>query len=626
MAENTLGAESSQGIAEAVNTAYRAASSIHAVPQLNEVSIDLDHDQKCVLKRYKYKPLARADEIRILRIYPWKDRLQTIKGVMDVPRCELIHVALDSSPKYEAMSYAWGDLQQCSPVLVSEEEYVAVTRSLVSALHRLSCDKTVDVWADQLCINQYDHAERGDQVRLMSRIFGQATRTFVWLGANRKINDATFCLIIKLANTPQTFEVLLDKDKDDLQQILQSHHISPDYNELGWHGINALSSMLWFTRLWTFQEVVVAKDIIVAFCNYRCSLGDLKRALYFAQRLHGASVRTLRNIQIREVFWRRCFAGSPAHLSNLLIHVSECGYDCTDPRDRIYALLALHSSQAPCSIHVDYSKPVENAFLEAAKSCIVSTGNLNILHRRQPGCLETLPSWVPDWTAKPLGWLLFNSDIRFNSSHGLRHVFEQSPPEQLLTKGKAVAKIVRLETHRFEGDFDFHALSAESSRHFFGADTLIPQVLTALETCAVRNSARGFGRILSNETLLAMTLTAGQLGREDMAVFEADNTSKQLDLVTGIMKCSFRCRSSVYNCYGRKVAMLDVDNYPLGLVPDNAQPGDLVCILNGADLPLLLRQRADQDFDFIDQCYVHGIMNGEAVTWSEGEGDVFRLG
>lgn len=38
------------------------------------------------------------------------------------------------------------------------------------------------LWADAVCINQADDAERGSQVGMMGRIYGQAARTLVWLG------------------------------------------------------------------------------------------------------------------------------------------------------------------------------------------------------------------------------------------------------------------------------------------------------------------------------------------------------------------------------------------------------------------------------------------------------------
>ena len=60
-------------------------------------------------------------------------------------------------------------------------------------------------------------------------------------------------------------------------------------------------------------------------------------------------------------------------------------------------------------------------------------------------------------------------------------------------------------------------------------------------------------------------------------------------------------------------------NCSLGLVPDFARSGDIICVLFGSTIPVILPKAGD-DFEFIGECYVHGIMYGEAVSWSQ-QGD-----
>ena len=50
-----------------------------------------------------------------------------------------------------------------------------------------------------------------------------------------------------------------------------------------------------------------------------------------------------------------------------------------------------------------------------------------------------------------------------------------------------------------------------------------------------------------------------------------------------------------------------------GLGPDDSKVGDLVCVLFGCSVPVVLRRTAPDDYEFIGECYVHGIMDGEAV-------------
>jgi len=53
-----------------------------------------------------------------------------------------------------------------------------------------------------------------------------------------------------------------------------------------------------------------------------------------------------------------------------------------------------------------------------------------------------------------------------------------------------------------------------------------------------------------------------------------------------------------------------------GLASPKARVGDVICIFFGCSVPVLLREFGsgdDQYFEFIGECYVHGMMDGEAV-------------
>jgi hypothetical protein len=55
----------------------------------------------------------------------------------------------------------------------------------------------------------------------------------------------------------------------------------------------------------------------------------------------------------------------------------------------------------------------------------------------------------------------------------------------------------------------------------------------------------------------------------------------------------------------------------LGLGPERLEKRDIICILYGCSVPVALRKMVDQEsqetyYEFIGECYVHGIMDGEA--------------
>jgi len=56
----------------------------------------------------------------------------------------------------------------------------------------------------------------------------------------------------------------------------------------------------------------------------------------------------------------------------------------------------------------------------------------------------------------------------------------------------------------------------------------------------------------------------------------------------------------------------------MGVGPDGMKEGDIIGILFGGRVPYVLRPVGD-GFRFVGECYVSGLMNGEAVqTWKKG--------
>jgi hypothetical protein len=52
----------------------------------------------------------------------------------------------------------------------------------------------------------------------------------------------------------------------------------------------------------------------------------------------------------------------------------------------------------------------------------------------------------------------------------------------------------------------------------------------------------------------------------------------------------------------------------IGAIPQQAQPGDLICTLFGCSVPVVLRKRIGEEYLFIGECYLHGFMDSEAIV------------
>lgn len=50
----------------------------------------------------------------------------------------------------------------------------------------------------------------------------------------------------------------------------------------------------------------------------------------------------------------------------------------------------------------------------------------------------------------------------------------------------------------------------------------------------------------------------------------------------------------------------------IGLAPQGAKIGDIVCVIFGGDVPVLLRPDGD-GFILVSESYIHGLMEGEAM-------------
>ena len=120
------------------------------------------------MDRLVYQPLdSSKSEIRLLSIVP---------DPLDGPvRCTLHVVSLDCTPVFRALSYVWGDASITEDITI-ESCKLAVTTNLEAALRAVRrCHRNdgteMPLWADAVCIEQANLAERSSQVKLMYRNF-----------------------------------------------------------------------------------------------------------------------------------------------------------------------------------------------------------------------------------------------------------------------------------------------------------------------------------------------------------------------------------------------------------------------------------------------------------------------
>lgn len=146
-----------------------------------------------------YVPL-RSWQTRLLRLHAGAghDPLLADLVIAGLTQSEGAITSMSEEPTdYEAISYCWGAVKLSTPVLVNRMEY-RVSPSLAGALRRFRSEDTVRyLWADALCINQYDNDEKSQQVSFIHSIFRKASSVLVWLGgAGMHTSDAIAALFL----------------------------------------------------------------------------------------------------------------------------------------------------------------------------------------------------------------------------------------------------------------------------------------------------------------------------------------------------------------------------------------------------------------------------------------------
>lgn len=143
-----------------------------------------------------YFPLLPAT-VRTILLHPG--------GPKDPIVCSLVQPTVI---KYQvaARSYVWGSHENPAYILLNERVFY-ITRNLEAALLRVRGEETFqELWIDALCINQFDQAERNEQVRRMHQVYAQVSDVLAWLGPTNNLVEAATIVISSLENMEQLGE------------------------------------------------------------------------------------------------------------------------------------------------------------------------------------------------------------------------------------------------------------------------------------------------------------------------------------------------------------------------------------------------------------------------------------
>ncbi|KAI4118198.1 MAG: hypothetical protein LQ345_001702 [Seirophora villosa] len=625
---------------------------------------------------FTYSPLRSKDSIRLLRL---ESRNCNPNGQTG---CELIEVQRPVKPKYEAISYTWGK-PPFTALLVTSFGSIRIPENLADALHCLALDNEPRyLWADAVCIDQANVAEKSSQVAIMGDIFRLARRVLVWLGLGDERTAHVFDLLSILSSRAEDYgvdaarvgtkEQLLEINRTDEKQGLLLENVPSDYD---FTGMADFYSSPWFRRLWVVQEIALARDIQV-----HCGSQEIswKRIVTAADIQYRAARRLVSDSGLPRGFpaataiisaRSRFQEARSASLLSHMILLSE--QDCLLDVDRVYAVLNLRGPRDP-QICPDYDKSVQEVYtsttealmltdinvlayagisrrlgklLDDQKQCF-DTDNVNTLERL---CAE-LPSWVADWRIPSYSYpsILYQyGNTKFaaaTAARGHTQVARHDPglpeiihPSPLDIRGLVVDTV---DSEMGFGSVDIENLEQVQARLLeikefynsqedriitYGEDDLADFARTIIvdPLLAQRENNSRTGRVWSKQDLVNLWQHLGSTPSEALD----DESSKPPSALSG----SVLYGPSELHGY-RWAVLAAVQNRTffvtkkgwVGLAPDMVRSGDVLVLIPGMDVPVILRwtgqtTSAIVTYYLVGDCYVHGIMQGEFLRAMEAE-------
>ncbi|RDW82327.1 hypothetical protein BP6252_03439 [Coleophoma cylindrospora] len=596
-------------------------------------------------KSFRYQPLDISKrQIRIVTLQPKVPYLNTRCDIS----CKLRTVSLGDKPKYEALSYVWGDPTKTRTILLDRVRF-NVTENLYLALLRLRDPfKSRDLWIDSICINQKDPDERSRQVKLMGCIYEGASEGLLWVGEdNEEAQEGVSWADSSVDPGPNTrtscddvgylFEIFRSLANDQHLHFLSVEDCNTVQNKLSRLSLldtrvlkcfKSFAQREWWDRAWVVQETILPLSAKLICGSYSLAWDKVERA---AQAWFQHSRGCCRGIQgnVSEI---QCFFGNVLSLSRArkarvqnkhnnvaktLLAFSH--REASDPRDRIFAYLGLFpdTAKSPMAsqITVDYKVSKEVIYKEIIRSSIHITDSLDILIHPSPNSLDNLiypspegpatvhtPSWAIDWTlpVRPFGVTKIGYDRSsyYRASRGktARAVFQ--PNSILSLSGIFIDKVT--EVGNVMHEISWPQL-IETSEHWENTRTMCLKRNPYLES-ATYPAGGGSLQDAYWRTLLGNLISTVEYYNEEQGDPYRSVKDEDYEVYQRWWK-SVKDGAGVLDSFGYMIAgtfltktffVTDCGYYGLG--PQNMKAEDEVYVLFGSNVPFVLRPNPNRDF------------------------------
>jgi hypothetical protein len=608
---------------------------------------------------YPYRVLG-ADEIRLLEI--------SRKGPFGDYTCKVVHVAFQSSPVYEAISYTWGGLPPSHDLVVEDGYVLKVSERVMEIIRaRASVLDSKSLWIDAVCINQGDRAERAVQVGLMAEIYQNASKTIVWLGMSP---EASACISF-INRHMVTFH--LNRPNTNWKALFRIGS-----REAGWQEfLNFLEHPYW-SRMWIIQEIVLSTKPIISYGGEYFTFEYLQT---FFREMYSKNVGTMfvmtetavepkgpiapgGSVQIPLIMAMKSLVqgpeGSAVGMPDLMQMTRRC--KAFDPRDMVYGVLGLLRASGDQSIVPDYEKTPTDVCIEVGRHCFALRPQ-HTLTWAGIGFKRTttsLPSWCPDycgpWELSPLHQDNTNApDISYNASAGTPPSLTLHPSLPILTvravqfdtiadlgpkcieaaqvTGMDVTAAAKFLAESTIALSDFTEAALAAMPHHQSEDPESSEMIwrtligdrnpTTARAAARRPADASYGEHCRASQRLARALINGPDHPDAPQASDAFTKSGVGPFFDDEVGNGLFLAAHANVGAGRRIAVTKKGS--LSLVPEYSRVGDTVGVLAGVQAcvvlreePLLSMPRGDDEpvirWRLVGEAYVHGHMDGRALS------------
>jgi hypothetical protein len=339
-----------------------------AKPQSQNLSTDTTHQgdlgtwpklltEIAVHDSFQYRALVWPNEMRIIILLPGSknDPIECIICHTQLTLLALATVYRDAlrgtaAGYYEALSYEWGQSSKDDPTVLLDGWHVRIRRNLHAALLQIRDPiHERNLWIDALSIDQANLNERNHQVRVMKDIYQSASRVIVWLGQPKDNSDLAMASFARKPTDSYSFGDDTVQDK----------------------AVIALCQRSYWRRVWVLQEFHNAQMYTVHCGNKSISAFMFHTFLAHLCSSIGGEVIT-RTAAYQHVIAKHGISQIQPAINTLrrwLLVCIKSGFQSTEPRDIVFAMLGIAQDCQNDEIIPDYNKPLLEVYIETVTFC-----------------------------------------------------------------------------------------------------------------------------------------------------------------------------------------------------------------------------------------------------------------